>query len=101
MLNLSMNIRQSIAAAFVLSFACAASAQQPQNAQRAEQMKARMAELFKQADANRDGRLTKQEANGKMPRLYANFDAIDTDRDGYVTPQNIAAFAKAAAAQGR
>ena len=53
----------------------------------------KLQERFAAADANGDGRLTRQEAQGKMPMVYRNFDAIDTARTGSVTMRDIAAFA--------
>jgi EF hand len=92
-----------IAAAVCLSLshtAPAAAQQLPDNA-RIAQMKTQMAERFRQADANRDGRVSKAEAAGKMPRLHANFEAVDGDRDGYVTQQEIVAHVQSLAAQRR
>lgn len=49
----------------------------------------RLAELrtkFKASDKNKDGKLTKQEAeDGGMTRIASNFSRIDTDKDGFVT----------------
>ena len=39
---------------------------------------------FVDADTNRDGRLSRSEAQA-MPFVARRFDVIDTDRDGYVT----------------
>ena len=58
---------------------------------RAERLEA----LFKKADTDNDGTLTKDEAQA-MPRVLKNFDAIDTDQDGTVSLDEIrAAMAKA------
>jgi Ca2+-binding EF-hand superfamily protein len=55
----------------------------------------RLEALFKKADTNNDGTLTKEEAKA-MPRVLKNFDAIDTDKDGTVSLDEIrAAMAKA------
>jgi Ca2+-binding EF-hand superfamily protein len=51
---------------------------------------------FKAADANKDGKLSKAEAKAKMPRIYSNFDRIDTDKDGLVTLDQIKAAVSAA-----
>lgn len=51
---------------------------------------------FKTADANKDGKLSKAEAKAKMPRIYNNFDRIDTDKDGFVTLDQIKAAVSAA-----
>ena len=56
---------------------------------------ARLETLFKKADVNNDGKLTREEAKA-MPRVLKNFDIIDTDQDGTVTLEEIrAAMAKA------
>jgi Ca2+-binding EF-hand superfamily protein len=49
---------------------------------------------FKKADADNDGTLDKQEATA-MPRVAKNFDAIDTDKDGTVSMDEIRAFMQA------
>ena len=49
---------------------------------------------FKKADADNDGTLDKQEAKA-MPRVAKNFDAIDTDKDGTVSMDEIRAFMQA------
>jgi Ca2+-binding EF-hand superfamily protein len=55
----------------------------------------RLDSLFKKADVNNDGTLTREEAKA-MPRVLKNFDAIDTDKDGTVSLDEIrAAMAKA------
>ena len=51
-------------------------------------------ERFKKADKDNDGTLTKDEAKA-MPNVYKNFDAIDTDKDGTVTLEEIHNFMKA------
>ncbi len=56
---------------------------------------ARLAERFKAADANGDGKLTKDEAKAKMPMVYKHFDEIDVNHTGAVSMADIAAFAQA------
>jgi hypothetical protein len=48
---------------------------------------------FAAADTNKDGQLTKAEAKGKMPRVYDNFEAIDSQGRGFVSLQDIQLFA--------
>ena len=70
----------------------------PSRAGRREQMKqAREAfkERFDAADANHDGLLTKEEAQGKMPKVYEHFDEIDTEHKGAVSERDIAKWMKA------
>ena len=52
-----------------------------------------IAERFAKCDTNKDGRLTKEEANGCMPRIYSNFSYIDSSNKGYVTIAEIQAMA--------
>ena len=47
---------------------------------------------FKMLDFNGDGRLSRQEV-ALFPRLAAAFDEADTDRDGYVSYEEVRAFA--------
>jgi len=56
---------------------------------RRAQIQARLEERFAQADVNADGKLSKDEAKEKMPRVYASFDKIDTEHSGYVTLKQI------------
>jgi Ca2+-binding EF-hand superfamily protein len=44
-----------------------------------------IADRFANCDKNHDGKLTKQEAKGCMPRIYDHFSYIDSDNKGYVT----------------
>jgi hypothetical protein len=46
------------------------------------------ATLIKQADANGDGRLDRQEAQ-TIAGLTERFDAVDTDRDGAISLQEL------------
>jgi Ca2+-binding EF-hand superfamily protein len=46
---------------------------------------------YTRADANRDGKLTRQEA-AKLPAISAKFDDLDTDKDGML---NLAEFSTA------
>jgi Ca2+-binding EF-hand superfamily protein len=73
------------------AFTAAPRAQQEADpAARAAQLEKR----FKDADKNGDGKLTREEAEAGMPRVFKNFDAIDKDKKGYVTVEDIkAAFA--------
>ena len=50
-------------------------------------------ERFAKCDTNKDGKLTKEEANGCMPRIYSNFSYIDSSGKGYVTVAEIQAMA--------
>ncbi len=48
---------------------------------------------FAKCDKNHDGKLTKEEAKGCMPRIYDHFDYIDSAGNGYVTVAQIEAIA--------
>ena len=48
---------------------------------------------FAKCDKNHDGKLTKEEAKGCMPRIYDHFDYIDSAGNGYVTVAEIVAIA--------
>ena len=50
-------------------------------------------ERFTKCDSNKDGKLTKEEAKGCMPRIYSNFSYIDSSNKGYVTVAEIQAMA--------
>jgi hypothetical protein len=52
-----------------------------------------IAERFAKCDTNHDGKLTKAEANGCMPRIYSHFDYIDSSKKGYLTVAEIQAVA--------
>ncbi len=56
---------------------------------------ARTQERFKKADANGDGRLSREEADKGMPAVARNFDRIDANKDGAVTVQELEAARKA------
>ena len=50
--------------------------------------------MFKKLDTDGDGRISRAEAQA-APRLAANFDAIDANHDGFITPDEMkAAHAK-------
>ncbi|MCO4865504.1 EF-hand domain-containing protein [Cupriavidus sp. WGlv3] len=56
------------------------------------QAEAFIAERFKAADANHNGKLTRDEAQAGMPKVYENFDKIDVKKQGYVTERQIGAY---------
>lgn len=59
-----------------------------------QQMRAKVTERFAAADANHDGKLTREEADAKMPMVARNFDQIDKAQKGYVTLDEIQAFSR-------
>jgi len=56
-------------------------------------------ERFSSADANKDGKLTREEADKGMPGIARRFDQIDTNRDGTISKEEMAAAGKARAEQ--
>ena len=60
---------------------------------------ARFTERFKKADADGNGVLSRAEAEKGMRRLVRHFDAIDANRDGQVTMDEIRAARKARGAR--
>jgi Ca2+-binding EF-hand superfamily protein len=55
---------------------------------------AEIAARFAKCDVNHDGKLTKEEANGCMPRIYNNFSYLDSGNKGYLTVAEIQAAAR-------
>jgi mannose/cellobiose epimerase-like protein (N-acyl-D-glucosamine 2-epimerase family) len=72
----------------LFAFATAAQAQQPSPA-RMQQAMEQLNQRFAAADTNKDGCLTKGEADGKMPRVHKNFEMIDKEKKGCVTMEQI------------
>jgi hypothetical protein len=52
-----------------------------------------LAERFDRANTTHDGHLTRAQAEGGMPRIAEHFDEIDTAGKGYVTLDQIRAYA--------
>lgn len=48
-----------------------------------------IADRFKAADKNHDGKLTLEEAKAGMPRIATAFSKIDLDNKGYLTLEQI------------
>ena len=56
---------------------------------------ARLAEQFRHADADGNGMLSRAEAERAAPLLAKQFDAIDANRDGQISPEEIRVFRRA------
>lgn len=54
-----------------------------------DKLQATLEQRFAQADANKDGQVTREEAKGVMPRLFRNFERVDADHSGAVTMAEI------------
>jgi hypothetical protein len=59
-------------------------------ATRRADMKARFDERFKEADANNDGQLSLDEVQARMPRLADRFTALDKDKNGMLSKEEMA-----------
>ena len=59
-------------------------------ATRRADMKARFDERFQEADMNQDGQLSLDEVQAKMPRLADHFTALDKDKNGTLSKEELA-----------
>jgi hypothetical protein len=89
-------LRFAVSLVVISGFACGTvNAQQP--AEQAKPMsikevRAKIHERFVAADSNHDRKLTRDEAQAGMPKVYENFDKIDVRHRGYVTERQIGAY---------
>ncbi|CAE6801389.1 EF-hand domain-containing protein [Paraburkholderia haematera] len=67
-------------------------APQGANPQRMERMAQQLQTRFASANTTHDGKLTKEQAAAGMPMVAKHFDEIDTQKAGYITLPQIAAF---------
>lgn len=56
---------------------------------------ARLADQFRRADSDANGLLSRAEAERSAPRLAKAFDAVDTNHDGQISPEEVRAWRKA------
>jgi len=56
---------------------------------RHDAMKTQMEDRFKMADVNGDGKLSLDEVKAKLPRLAPRFNELDTDHDGFLSPEEL------------
>lgn len=89
--------RTLVAALLMLPLAAFAQA----NTERLAKINAQLEQRFGAADANGDGQLTRDEAKGKMPKVYENFDTIDAEHKGFVSLEQIRRFAASQVAARR
>ncbi len=79
--------------------AWAQAAAAPDAAGRMQDLRAKLAARFAAADADHDGKLTRDEAEGKMPLVARSFEQIDKNHRGYVTLDDIQAYVRERIAQ--
>jgi Ca2+-binding EF-hand superfamily protein len=60
---------------------------------------ARLSAQFRKADADHNGMLSRAEVQRGVPWLAKHFDAIDVNRDGQITPDEIRAWRRRARGQ--
>ena len=88
----------------VLSVACSFALAQTSGcagAPRRQALQQTLQERFAKADANHDGQLTREEANGNMPFVAKHFEEIDAAGKGYVTIRDIQSFVIAKRGESR
>lgn len=72
-----------------VAYAQASAPGTPPASMSAKEAKQYYAKKFAAADTNRDGRLTREEAQAGMPDVYAHFGEIDRKQKGYLTKKEI------------
>ena len=77
-----MKIPYIVLAALALATGGVALAQQSAPAGERPSMRQRMEDRVKAADTDKDGLISRAEAEKGMPRLFAHFDQSDTNKDG-------------------
>ena len=89
-MNLRLNIARATLFVAVASLALAATAQTTAApAAPTAKDKTAMEAAFTRADANADGKLSKEES-ARMPAIAAKFDELDTNKDGSLTMDEFA-----------
>jgi hypothetical protein len=84
-------LRSTVGTLFLVLSGTACLAQTADDA-RMEKARAQLQKRFTAADTNADGRLSRDEAKAGMPRVYKQFDSIDSDKAGSITIDQIASF---------
>ncbi|MCA6215877.1 EF-hand domain-containing protein [Ideonella sp. B7] len=65
---------------------------QAQGDARMQRLQEELQQRFAKADANHDGLLSREEAQAGMPRVYQQYDAIDTGHSGALRLEDITRF---------
>lgn len=89
MINHTFLTRSSVAAAVLAAFAMTAAAQST-TAEPAAKDKVAIEAAFAKADANGDGKISKDEASA-VPAVGAKFAELDKNKDGFLTLAEFAA----------
>lgn len=84
-----MNFLKLALTCALLAASTAACAQQ----QFTEEQRQAARERLRAADVNDDGFIDKAEADAKLPRIAKNFDKLDADDDGRLSPDELRAMA--------
>jgi hypothetical protein len=79
-------------AVLLLPAIAVAAPQSGMNASRTERMLQMLEQKFDTANTSHDGKLTQAQAQAGMPRIAQHFNEIDTNRQGYITLDQIKAF---------
>lgn len=70
---------------FIIFFAASCNAQSKDSSRR-DQKPPNPEQIIKDLDVNKDGKISKKEANGPLAK---DFDAIDSNSDGYITLEEL------------
>lgn len=83
----NFNANKGITSLFLLSFLVISNASCAQNRPEGKQERPTFAKMLTEMDANKDGKLSKNEVKG---RLQKDFDTIDSNKDGFITESEFA-----------
>lgn len=78
----NLNANKGITTLFILTFLVISNSSCAQNRPEGEQERPSYAKILEEMDANKDGKLAKDEVKG---RLLKDFDTLDTDKDGFIS----------------
>jgi Ca2+-binding EF-hand superfamily protein len=92
-----ISLLKSAALTSLILFSGIACAQQ----QLSDEKKEAALERLQAADANQDGFIDKTEADAKLPRVAKNFDKLDSNRDGRLSPEEFKAMVSKFAGRSR